>query len=280
MKSTSITITPLSNCVGARIDGVDLDDLDDAEFAAIDEALMTHQVIFIRGQELTPESQAAFAGRWGPLSVFPLAKMMGRDTTMSVIEDTAESPPATDTWHTDVTWIAEPPRIAVLYGDIIPPAGGDTMWSSLYAAYDKLSPEMAAICEQLSVVHHRGAEFDRVTGEVFGPQLIADLDSAYPAVVHPLVRTHPITGRKALFVAGLFMDQIVGMHRAESDLLLGYLQGLIDDPNLQVRWHWQHGDVAIWDEASTNHRALADHYPQHRRMRRCTVDGDRPFFRS
>ena len=118
MTTTSLTVTPLSNRIGAQIDGVDLTDLDGAEFTAIDEALMRYQVVFLRGQELTPESQAAFAGRWGPLSVFPVAKMMGRDTTMSVIEDTVESPPATDTWHTDVTWIAEPPRIAVLYGDI------------------------------------------------------------------------------------------------------------------------------------------------------------------
>ena len=279
MTTTALTVTPLSNRIGAQIDGVDLTELDDAEFTAIDEALMRYQVVFLRGQELTADSQAAFAGRWGPLSVFPVSKMMGRDTMMSVIEDTVESPPATDTWHTDVTWIAEPPRIAVLYGDIIPPAGGDTMWSSLYAAYEQLSPEMAAICERLLVVHHRGAEFDRITGEIFGAQLIADLEANYPAVVHPLIRTHPVTGKKALFVAGHFMDQIIGMNRAESDLLLGYLQGLIDNPNNQVRWHWQHGDVAIWDEASTNHRALADHYPQHRRMRRCTVDGDRPFYR-
>lgn len=280
MTNTEIEVTPLSHRIGARVDGVDLTNLDDAEFAIIDEALLRHQVIFLRGQELTADAQAAFAGRWGPLAVFPVAKMMGRDTTMSVIEDTVESPPATDTWHTDVTWIAEPPRIAVLYGDVIPPSGGDTMWSSLYAAYEQLSPEMASFCEGLSVIHHRGAEFDRITGEIFGPQLIADLEATYPPVVHPLVRTHPMTGQKALFVAGLFMDQIVGMHRAESDLLLGYLQCLIDDPNNQVRWHWQHGDVAIWDEVSTNHRALSDHYPQHRRMRRCTVDGDRPFYRA
>ena len=278
MTTTSITVTPISQRIGARIDGVDLTNLDDAAFARIDEALIRFQVVFIRGQELTAESQAAFAGRWGPLSVFPLAKMMGVDRTMSVIEDTAESKPAADGWHTDVTWIAEPPRIAVLYGDIIPPSGGDTMWSSLYAAYDQLSPEMATICEGLSVRHHRGAEFDRITEENLGPQMVADLEANYPAVEHPLVRTHPVTGRKALFVAGGFMDQIVGMHRVESDLLLGYLRGLIDDPNNQVRWQWQHGDVAIWDEASTNHRALSDHYPQHRRMRRCTVDGDRPFF--
>ena len=278
MASPGLTLTPLSRRIGARIDGVDLADVDDAQFRAIDDALLEYQVVFFRGQHLTAEQQAAFAERWGPLAVFPIAKVLGTNTTMSVIEDTADNRPSADGWHTDVTWIAEPPRLAVLYADVIPPSGGDTMWSSLYAAYDQLSPVMASICEGLTVRHHRGEEFERIAGEAMGPELVADLAEAYPPSEHPLVRTHPITGRNALFLSGGFMDQIVGMHRAESDTLLDYLSSLIDDPNNQVRWAWQPGDVAVWDEASTNHRALSDHFPQHRRMRRCTVDGDRPVF--
>ena len=104
------------------------------------------------------------------------------------------------------------------------------------------------------------------------------MQGAFPPVDHPLVRTHPVTGRRALFVAGGFMDQIVGMHREESDALLGYLARHIENPNFCVRWHWQPNDLAMWDEASTNHRALSDHYPAHRIMRRCTVEGSRPSF--
>jgi taurine dioxygenase len=276
--NTTMTVTPLSRRIGARIDGVDLRDLDDETFAEIDHALLEYQVVFLRGQDLTTEQQSAFAARWGTLSVFPIAKVFGGDATISVIEDTEDDPPNADGWHTDVTWIAEPPRLAVLYADLIPDSGGDTMWSSLYAAYDALSPTMAAMCEGLSVRHHRGGEFDRIAAELMGPEMFAALAETYPPVEHPLVRTHPITGRRALFLSGGFMDQIVGLHPDESAALLAHLQTHIDDPNNQVRWVWQSGDVAVWDEACTNHRALSDHFPQHRRMRRCTVDGGRPFF--
>lgn len=275
---TTMTVVPLSRRIGARIDGVDLTAVDDDTFAAIDAALLEHQVIFFRGAHLSSESQAAFAGRWGPVSVYPVAKVLGANRTMSTIEDTAESPPDADGWHTDVTWLLEPPRLAVLSAEVIPPAGGDTMWASLYAAYDQLSPTLASICEQLSVRHERGRGFDEVIGRIYGDEIVARLRADYPPVEHPLVRTHPVTGRKSLFLAGGFMQQIVGMHQAESDALLGHLKQLVDDPNNQVRWTWQPGDVAVWDEVCTNHRALSDHYPQHRRMRRCTVDGERPFF--
>lgn len=273
-----MNVVPLSRRIGALIEGVDLTTLDDDTFAAIDTALLEHQVIFFRDAALTPETQAAFAERWGTLSVYPLSKLRGDATTMSVIEDTADSPPNADGWHTDVTWIPEPPRLAVLYADVIPPSGGDTMWSSLYAAYDQLSPTMASMCEHLTVRHERGALFDSIIARLQGQEFVDELQAAYPPSEHPLVRTHPVTGRKALFLAGSFMQQIVGMHRTESDALLGYLRGLVDDPNNQVRWTWRPGDVAVWDEVCTNHRALSDHYPQHRRMRRCTVDGERPFF--
>lgn len=273
-----VHVTPLSRHIGARIDGVDLRDVDDTTFAEIDQALLDHHVVFFRDQDLTADQQSAFAARWGPLAVFPVAAVMGSDTTITEIEDTPESPPDADDWHTDVTWIETPPRLAVLCGLTIPPSGGDTMWSSLHWAYDQLSPVMASVCEGLSVRHHRGAGFDAVAERLMGPELVAKLEAAYPAVEHPLVRSHPVTGRPALFVTNGFIDQIVGMHRSESDALLGYLQSLVEDPNGQVRWSWRAGDVAVWDETCTNHRALGDHYPEHRRMRRCTVEGDRPVF--
>ena len=136
---------------------------------------------------------------------------------------------------------------------------------------------MQAICNELTVVHHAGPAFLEAIGRSVGAEVAARVEREFPPAEHPLVRTHPVSGRRALYVSG-FMDHIVGMHRDESDALLGYLNSLIDDPNLQVRWHWQAFDLAVWDEASTNHRALSDHYPQHRMMRRCTIDGDRPFF--
>jgi taurine dioxygenase len=128
----------------------------------------------------------------------------------------------------------------------------------------------------LRVHHTQGEGFWAAVGQTLPGEQLGELRAAFPGAEHPLVRTHPVTGRKALFVAGDFMESIVGMHADESGALLDWLRSRIEDPNLQVRWRWRAGDVAIWDERCTNHRALSDHFPHHRRMRRCTVDGDVP----
>jgi taurine dioxygenase len=235
-------------------------------------------VLFFHDQELDEDRQVAFASHFGTVGPYPLTKMLGGTTLVSTIEDTADSPPDADGWHTDVTWVAEPPAYAVLNARVIPERGGDTMWASLFAAYDALSPVMQHLCGQLTVRHHAGPDFRERVSRTAGEEMAARILAAFPPVEHPLVRTHPVTGRRALWVAGGFMDQIVGMHRDESDALLGYLGRHLEDPNFCVRWRWTEGDLAIWDEASTNHRALSDHYPAHRVMRRCTVDGGRPFF--
>jgi taurine dioxygenase len=137
---------------------------------------------------------------------------------------------------------------------------------------------MQELCCRLTVRHHSGDDFRERVGRTAGAEVADRIAAEFPPVVHPLVRSHPVTGRRALFVSGRFMDQIVGMHRDESDLLLDYLNRHIENPNFCVRWRWTEGDVAVWDEASTNHRALSDHFPAHRVMRRCTVDGTRPYF--
>jgi len=278
--SGTITISRVSAALGALVAGVDLRaPLTDDEFAAIHDALVEHQVLFFRDQDLDDDQQRGFASHFGTLGVFPVARMMGSDRDMSYIEDTPDSPPDADGWHTDISWVVEPPKIAVLNARIIPEYGGDTMWASLFGAYDALSPAMQAICNDLTVVHQPGPKFLEAIGRSVGAEVAARIEREFPPAEHPLVRTHPVSGRRALYVSG-FMDHIVGMHRDESDALLGYLNSLIDDPNLQVRWHWRAFDLVVWDEASTNHRALSDHYPQHRKMRRCTIDGDRPFFRA
>lgn len=280
MAEEALQIDRLSAALGAVVRGVDLrESLSDAAFARIEAALVEHQVLFFRDQDLDDAQHRAFASRFGKLGVFPIAQMLGATNDMSYIEDTAQRAPEADHWHTDISWVAEPPKIAILNARIIPPYGGDTMWASLFAAYDALSPTMQAICEGLSVLHHTTEDFRAAIGRAFGPEVAERMVQEFPPAEHPLVRTHPVSGRPALFVSG-FMDRVVGMNRAESDVLLGYLNGLIDNPNLQVRWNWRPYDLAVWDEASTNHRALSDHYPQHRKMRRCTIDGDRPFFRA
>ena len=273
------TITPVTGAIGVVVDGVDLTRaLDQVTVGFLRDALHEHSVLFFHDQDLDEEQQIAFASQFGTVSPYAFTRMLGGSSLTSIIEDTADSPPDADGWHTDVSWVAEPPAYAVLNARLIPERGGDTMWSSLFAAYDALSPVMQGVCDGLRVRHHSGQDFHDRIERVLGTETADRVGREFPPVEHPLVRTHPVTGRRALWVSGRFMDQIVGMHRDESDALLGFLNHHIEDPNFCVRWRWRAHDLAMWDEASTNHRALSDHFPAHRVMRRCTVDGTRPFF--
>lgn len=269
---SGMRIEKLTGALGAVIKGVDLETIDDATFGDLHEALMDHQVVFLRDQKLTEDGHRALAARFGTPTVYPLIRHFGGTEFLHHIEDTAESPPDADGWHSDITWIAHRPKIAILCGIVIPSYGGDTMWVDLYGAWDQLSPTMHEMLALLQVLHTPGEMYWESVGRNLEYQ-VAELREVFPGVIRPLVLAHPVTGRNLLNLGGYFMDSIVGMHPDESAWLLGWLNERVDDPNLQVRWSWSEGDVAIWDEYSTLHRALSDHYPQHRKMRRCTVDG-------
>jgi taurine dioxygenase len=275
----AVTVSPITGALGALVDGVDLHQpLDESTAQLLRDSLHEHSVLFFHDQDLSEDEQLTFASTFGAVGQYPVQKLLGGTALTSTIEDTADSPPDADGWHTDITWVAEPPAYAFLNAKVIPERGGDTLWASLFAAYDALSPVMQDLCCQLTVRHHSGADFHERLTRTIGQEMADRIATEFPPVEHPLVRTHPVTGRRALFVSGRFMEQVVGMHRDESDALLGFLMRHIENPNFQVRWHWTVGDLAVWDEASTNHRALSDHSPAHRVMRRCTVDGTRPYF--
>jgi taurine dioxygenase len=275
----TLTARRIAGSLGAEIEGVDLSKpLEERQFGELNDALLSHQVLFLRGQQAMDEAaHLDLAGRFGALSVYPIVKVLGGDQALETIEDSEESPPGADAWHTDVTWIERPPKVGVLTALVIPEYGGDTMWASTTAAYEALSPVMRELISGLSVRHGLAEGFwSRVRGKL-GEELCERVQAQIePEVVHPLVRTHPETGRRALFVAGHFMLGIQGMEPAESELLLDFLMRHATQERFQLRWRWREGDVALWDERCTLHHALPDHYPQHRKMRRCTVDGDRP----
>ena len=275
----TLTARRVAGSLGAEIEGADLSKpLAEKQFTELNDALLCHQVIFLRGQQaMDDEAHLAFAQRFGELSVYPIVKVLGGDQALEVIEDSEESPPGADTWHTDVTWIERPPKVGILAALVIPEYGGDTLWASTTAAYDALSPVMQNLLSGLTVRHGLEESFWRRVREKAGEELCARARAQIePEVEHPLIRTHPETGRRSLFVAGDFMLGIQGMEQAESDLLLDFLMRHATQERFQMRWRWQEGDVAIWDERTTLHHALPDHYPQHRKMRRCTVDGDHP----
>lgn len=273
-------IEPLGGALGAALSGVDVRDPSAAEVDAIRSALLEHEVVFFRETGLDDAAHLAFAGRFGKPSVFPLSRIMGQtEPTFQTIVDGPESPPATDYWHTDVTWTAEPPSAAFLRATVVPERGGDTMWGSMTAAYDALSDSMKAFFEGLSVRHDNESfivGMEKKLGVEGAAPLAAKLREAYPPVVHPLVRTHPETGRRALLFGGDFMREIVELAPAESAAVLRFLERHVDRPTFHVRWRWQPGDLAVWDERSTVHRGLSDHFPREREVRRCVVDGDTP----
>ena len=226
------SIAPVTGAIGAVVDGVDLRrPLGDPTAQQLRDALHEHSVLFFHGQDLTEDEQLTFASVFGPVGQYPLTKMFGGTAMSSTIEDNADSPPDADGWHTDVTWVSEPPAYAVLNAKVIPARGGDTMWASLFAAYDALSPVMQDLCCRLTVRHHSGADFHDHVSRNMGEEVAERIMAAFPPVEHPLVRSHPVTGRRALFVSGRFMDKIVGMHRDESDALLGFLNHHVEDPN-------------------------------------------------
>lgn len=274
---TTLNVQLLSGPIGAVVHDADLKSVSSrVNIAELRQLVTRHHVVFLPKQDLGESEFELFAAEFGKLSVHPLHALIGKPQTVSVISDTPSRPPAGFDWHSDLSWLATPPRFGFLQALEIPPSGGDTMWASLPAAFANMSPAMQHLCEGLSAVHAIDANFANSVIRNHGAEVAARLEAAHPAVAHPLVRAHPDTGEAALWISPLYVDYIQDLTPAESTTLLSYFEALVSDPNISVRWHWAEGDIAIWDESVTVHRALIDHHPSSRRMRRCTTDGTVP----
>jgi len=274
----AISVKPLVPALGARVENVDLSrDLDAATVAAIAGALETHLVLFFENQTISPEQQRDFARHFGELYTHPLYPGQDGLSEIMVLEYDAERRGHNDVWHTDVTYIATPPKASLLYAEVIPAIGGDTLWVNTYLAYEALSDPLKSLASQLYAVHDFSKAF---RPERFAQYGIAErAQKAYednPPVTHPVVRTNVATGRKGLFVNQNFTSHIAGVSERESKAILGLLFDHLAQPEFQVRWRWTPGAVAFWDNRFTQHYALADYFPNHRRMRRATILGDRP----
>lgn len=273
-------ITRVTGALGAVVHDVDLRD-PNTDFAEIRRLLLEHEVIFFHDQYLTAEEQIDLGRRFGEPSIFPIARLQGMtEPHPTMIEDRPDNPNVADQWHTDVTWIAEPPMAAILCMEVIPEFGGDTLWASATKAYDALSTPMKEMLRGLTATHDNQSFITALlkkSGEARRP-LAEQLRASYPPVVHPLVRTHPETGKQALMIADGFLRYINELTDDESRAVVDMLIQHIANPAFHCRWSWRDGDVAIWDERSTLHRAAADHVGQYRRIRRIEIDGDRPYF--
>ncbi len=275
--SSAVQVRRLTGSIGAVLDAIDLRaPLAADAVARLRATIVEHQVVFVRDQHLTEDELRTFAARFGPLGVSPLHQVLGTGRTTSVIEDTADRPPAGFDWHTDLSWTAAPPALGFLSAVEIPAWGGDTMWASLSAAFDSLPPGTRAACRGLRVRHRPDRTLLESVARHHGDEVARRLRDAHPPVDHPLVRLHPVSGQRLLSLSPLYTEQVVGLERDTSAQLMATLERTLEDPHHQVRWRWAEGDVAVWDEAATCHRALTDHFPHRRVMRRCVVERGRP----
>ena len=265
-------LVPQGWTIGAEIRGVDLaGEITPELFAELDRALLEWKVLFFRDQPLTPEQHRAFARLWGDLEVHPF--LAQGDVPEVVRFAKGEAMAGNENlWHTDVTWREKPALGAVLRAVQVPERGGDTMWADMYAAYECLPDEVKERIDGLTAVHDFAFSF----GQGMNDEQFAAMRERFPQVEHPVVRTHPVTGRKALFVSEVFTDHIVGLPEAESEALLHLLARQAAVPEYQVRFRWEKDSVAFWDNRATQHYAVNDYHPQVRIMDRVAILGDRP----
>ncbi|MBU6958606.1 taurine dioxygenase [Pseudomonas sp. CVAP len=279
---SSLTVTPLSTALGAQISGVDISQpLNLEQRDAIEQALLKHQVLFFREQPINPQQQARFAANFGDLHIHPIYPNVPEQPQVLIL-DTAETDVRDNAvWHTDVTFLPTPALGAVLSAKLLPEFGGDTLWASGIAAYEALSVPLQNLLQALTATHDFVKSFPL---ERFGttPEALVQWEEARkknPPLSHPVIRTHPVSGRKSLFVNEGFTTKINELSETESEAILKLLFAHATRPEFTIRWRWQENDVAFWDNRVTQHFAVDDYRPVRRVMHRATVLGDVPFFR-
>ena len=275
MPHTSIQVDKLTPHVGAEIRGIDLSQpLDEPTFKEVHAALIDNGVVFFRDQHLTPDQQKAFGRLFGELHMHPAAPSLleGHPEILVIHADEKSKHVAGENWHSDVSCDLEPPMGSILYMHELPPVGGDTLFASMYAAYEALSEPMKRFLEPLTAMH----EGEHVYRGRYG---VNDAGRVFPKAEHPVIRTHPVSGRKALFVNGGFTTRITQLRRAESDAVLRFLYHHVETPEFHCRFRWQVNSVAFWDNRCVQHHAMWDYYPQRRHGHRVTIKGDAPFYR-
>ena len=276
----TLKITPVTPAIGAIIEGLQLDQpLTKQHQEFLEENLVKFQILFFRNQPITPQAQCAFAANFGDLHIHPIYPVLPDLPEIMLIDTHEGFLPDNDNWHTDVTFSQTPPLGAVLAAKQLPSVGGDTLWSSGTKAYQALSEPFKVFLDGLTAQHSVVKSFpaDRWAN---GEEAKIKYESAvakHPIVNHPVIRTHPVTGEKGLFVSEGFTTRINELSSKESDLVLNYLYTHISKPEFTLRWHWQKDDIAFWDNRLTQHYAVADYLPERRIMHRATIVGDKPF---
>jgi len=273
-----LEVTKVTGTIGAELSGVDLaQELSDKTIADIRAALLANRVVFFRDQDLDYERQVAFASRLGPLTLGHPTIHSPADKPLMEEVDSAKGAPAAD-WHTDVTFLDQPVTFTCLRGVVIPEVGGDTVWANTVNAYATLTPELRALADTLRVIHTNAPGDVRIDNGLSNPAWLESgkqfMSTIYRAE-HPAVTVHPETGERALLLGG-FAHRLVGYPRDLSRAVIRTLQEYVTRPENTVRWHWRAGDIAVWDNRSTQHCAVVDYGDAYRRCERVTVAGAPP----
>ncbi|UUO15297.1 TauD/TfdA dioxygenase family protein [Dolichospermum heterosporum] len=277
MSYQNIEVKSIAGRIGAKIKGVNLaDHLSDEIISEIRKALVEYKVIFFRGQELDANGQVDFARRFGEITTAhpTVPSLPGHPEVLDL--DYSRTVARANNWHTDVTFVDRPPLGSVLRALVIPPAGGDTIWANSVTAYQDLPEHLRNLADKLWAVHSNA--YDYATAFDI-PEEVKSYRDVFTSTVyetlHPVVRIHPESGEKGLFIGG-FVRQIRGLSPTESADIIRLLQSYITRPENTVRWRWKVGDVAFWDNRATQHYAIADYGDQPRRVQRVTIAGDLP----
>lgn len=271
MHYETIQVSPVTGSVGAIIDGLDLTQpLSEQQVRDIHAALMNHGVVFFHDQALDHDSHQRFGRYFGELIQHSGGfSVPGHPYLTPIYSDENSTAVAGESWHSDLSCNEEPPMGSILHLSVTPPVGGDTLFASMHAAYEALSPRMKTYLEGLMAVHD---------GEhVYRKYYQDDLSKRFPVTAHPVVRTHPVTGRKCLYADSQYTTHIVGIDRAESDAIRSYLFAHCQNPAFQARFRWRPNSVAFWDNRSVEHHATWDYFPHKRTGHRVTIKGDKPF---
>ena len=264
----------LGATIGAELRGIELGpDLSDDAITEIRQALMDYKVVFFRDQpQLTAAGHVAFAQRFGELEVHPFIRANEAHPELVRFEKSPEIGGYENGWHSDVSWRETPSMGAVLRAVDVPPSGGDTLFCDMYAAYEGLDDATRDAIDDLVAVH----DYSQVFGIVIPADKKAEMRAKYPPVEHPVVRTHPETGRKLLYVNRFFVHHIVGLARDESDRLIDKLSRRAEVIEYQCRFRWAPHSLAFWDNRAVQHYAASDYWPARRVMERASIIGDRP----
>lgn len=278
MNYQHIQVSPLTPAIGAVISGVDIaQELPAAVIAEIRAAWLEHLVVFFRGQQLTPDRLVAFSKRFGEIGYYPfVAGMADHPEVVEVLKKEDERINFGGLWHTDTSYLVRPPMGSVLYAVQVPPYGGDTLWNNMYLAYDALSPTLQQVLAPLRGVNSAEKPDAAVTRTHRIAESPKDAEAIITTAAHPIVRTHPETGRRALYCAAAHTMRIDGMTVEESRALLDHLYRVQQREEFGCRWHWQAGDVAFWDNRAAQHNALNDYHGHRRLMHRVTLEGEVP----